>query len=286
VIDHRDLTFTTVSENTSTRVGLVGEWGLSILIAVGARRFLLDAGASACTVSNADALGVDLRSIDAIILSHGHYDHTGGLAAVLARIGRQTRVIAHESALEPKFMKRPGDESYRYIGMPHRREALETAGARFELTASPVWLTDDVATSGEEPFTTDFEPLAPGFFVKRDERFQPDTMADDQSLYIRTDLGLVIVLGCAHRGTINIIRHARKLMGTSEVDLVLGGTHLGPAPAGQLARTMAELKEMDVKWLGLSHCTGLPAAARLSADFGKRFFFNNAGTVVTLPLRI
>jgi 7,8-dihydropterin-6-yl-methyl-4-(beta-D-ribofuranosyl)aminobenzene 5'-phosphate synthase len=227
---------------------------------------------------------VDLRSIDAIILSHGHNDHTGGLAAVLARIGRGIRVIAHQATLEPKYGRRAGTEHHRYNGMPHRREALEAAGARFELTASPTWLTDDIVASGEEPITTDFEAVTPTAFVKRGDRFEPDPMADDQSLYVRTDRGLVVLLGCAHRGMVNIILHARTLMQTREVYLVVGGTHLGFAPEEQVTPTIAALKEMQVQWLGLSHCTGLSLAGRLSDAFGDRFFPNNAGAVITLPL--
>jgi 7,8-dihydropterin-6-yl-methyl-4-(beta-D-ribofuranosyl)aminobenzene 5'-phosphate synthase len=109
-------------------------------------------------------------------------------------------------------------------------------------------------------------------------------MADDQSLYLRTELGLVVLLGCAHRGAVNIIRHARELTGTARVYLVAGGTHLGPAPERQITATIAELKELDVRWLGLSHCTGLKVAARLDAQLGGRFFFNNAGSVITLPI--
>lgn len=283
MVDHRHLTIAILAENASTRPGILGEWGLSMLVSTEDRRFLLDTGASHSTVSNADAVGIDLEGIDAIVLSHGHSDHTGGLAAVLARTG-SVRVIAHPAALEPKYGA--GDEPgrFRYGGIPHRREALESAGARFELAASPTWLTEHIAASGEEPLSTDFQAVSTRHFIKRSDQFVPDPMDDDQSLYIRTDLGLVILLGCAHRGCINIIRHAQALMRTQEVYLVAGGTHLGPASSEQTGRTIAALKEMGVRWLALSHCTGLTVASRLSAEFGGRFFFSNAGTTIAFPI--
>ena len=133
--------------------------------------------------------------------------------------------------------------------------------------------------------TTDFEAVMPSAFLKTEGGYVPDPLADDQSLYIRTDQGLVILLGCAHRGVVNIVRHARELMGTERVHMIVGGTHLHPASSEQLERTIAALKDLEVQWLGVSHCTGMKASARLAAVFAERFFFNNAGTVIRFPFR-
>ncbi|MBN1630498.1 MAG: MBL fold metallo-hydrolase, partial [Thermoleophilia bacterium] len=170
-----------------------------------------------------------------------------------------------------------------YAGVPYAREALESAGARFELTARPTWLTPDIAVSGEEPMTTDFETVADSLCLKTEQGFVPDAVVDDQSLYIRTDLGLVVVLGCAHRGMINIIRYGQQLAESSKVTMVLGGTHLGPASEAQVERTVEALREIDVQWVGVSHCTGLTVASRLAGEFSGRFFFNNTGRSITFP---
>ena len=103
------------------------------------------------------------------------------------------------------------------------------------------------------------------------------------ALIIDADFGLVVILGCAHRGIINTIRHAQKLTGKEPVYAVIGGTHLFGASEERLEKTIADLKEMGIQRLGVSHCTGFAASARLAQEFGDIFFLNNAGTQVTLP---
>lgn len=280
------LTITTVSENTSTGRGLLGEWGLCMLVQAGGRKLLLDTGASDHVTRNLDTLKVDLSGLEAIVLSHGHYDHTGGLAAVLGRAGgAEVPVIAHPAIWGPKYSKNAKTGRYSFTGLPHRSEELERQGARFRLSKAPTWFGEDIAASGEEPMRTDFEAVMPSAFLKTEGGYVPDPLADDQSLYLRTDQGLVILLGCAHRGVVNIVHHARELMGTERVHMIVGGTHLHPASREQLERTIAALKDLEIQWLGVSHCTGMKASARLAAAFGERFFFNNAGTVIRFPFR-
>jgi 7,8-dihydropterin-6-yl-methyl-4-(beta-D-ribofuranosyl)aminobenzene 5'-phosphate synthase len=286
MISAETIRITTLVENSTSVAGVLAEWGISIFVEAVANSFLLDTGTSGIAVPNADRLGIDLKKTEAIVLSHGHYDHTGGLEAVLQRIGRpELRIVAHPEVFGKKYSYRKKKNTYRYAGTPHCRDRLESLGARFELGTAPVWLTEDIAASGEEPLTTDFESVADNLRLKQDDGFIQDPMADDQSLYIRTDLGLIIILGCAHRGMINIIRHARKLMDTDRIYMVIGGTHLGPASQEQVDKTVQALREMDVAWLGVSHCTGLPVAARLAREFEGRFFFNSAGTVLRLPYK-
>lgn len=275
---------TTLSENTASALprGLLGEWGLSILVEADSTKVLLDAGASVSAVHNGDLLGVDWSKIDAIVLSHGHYDHTGGLREVLKRIRKQIKIIAHPDVWDKKYIRLSQDQQPTYIGIPFQKAELENLGAEFQLTAEPVWLSDHLVTSGEIPMTRDYEAIDPGLQVKKNDALLPDPLADDQALFIKTDQGLVVVLGCAHRGAVSTLRHARRVTGVESMDTVIGGTHLIRASEVQMELTIAELKEMGVQRLGVSHCTGMPAAVRLAQEFGQNFFFNNTGTVVTL----
>jgi 7,8-dihydropterin-6-yl-methyl-4-(beta-D-ribofuranosyl)aminobenzene 5'-phosphate synthase len=280
------LRITTVSENTSGSPALLGQWGLCVLVEAEDHRFLIDTGASSSVSQNVDVLGINLDLVDAIVLSHGHYDHTGGLRAILAKIKKKpVRIVAHPEVWGLKYGRNRKTGKYSYVGMPFRPEELERLGAQFELTSEPTWLTEDIVGSGEEPMTTSYEGVANNLFVKNKTGYEPDTLIDDQSLYIRTDLGLIIVLGCAHRGIINIIRYAQQLMKMDQVYMVLGGTHLGPASEEQVTSTIEALKDIDLRWLGVSHCTGQKVAAKVNQAFGDRFFYNNTGTIVSFPFK-
>jgi len=279
------LKLTTLSENSAATGGVCAEWGLSIFVEAGSRKILLDTGASAAVVQNAHHLGIDIRSVDTIVLSHGHGDHTGGLPAVLSSVDGQVPVIAHPDVWDLKYSRNTKTGTHRFVGIPHRVEYLESLGADFELTEVPHWITDDIATSGSVPMTSRFESVADNLVRSIDDDFTQDPMHDDLSLFIRTDLGLVIVLGCAHRGMINIITHARDVMDTEEVYMVVGGTHLISASKERLSATVETLRDLGVTWLGVSHCTGFHAAARLEYEFPERFFTNYAGTSITFPFQ-
>ena len=277
-----EIRITTLSENTAGPGNFLGEWGLSILIEAAGLKLLLDCGQSISAVHNADVLGVDLGKIDKVILSHGHYDHTGGLRPVLSRMKKRIEIIAHPDIWAAKYACRPG-RADRYIGIPYQRDEMESLGACFKQEKGPTRITDAIMTSGEIPMVTEFENIPPDLQVKGTGGFLPDKILDDQALILQTGAGLVVILGCAHRGIINTIYHAQQLTGVKKLHAVLGGCHLSNAPQERVRLTINALKEMGVERLGVCHCTGLPAAATMAQEFGKRFFFNTAGTVIKLP---
>ena len=133
-------------------------------------------------------------------------------------------------------------------------------------------------TTGEIPMVTDYEEIDPMLLVQKDDTIIPDPIADDLTLIIKSGEGLVVIFGCGHRGVINTLIHAQKLTGEKRIFAVIGGIHLINASEERLLRTASALREMGVRMLGVSHCTGLRASSWLAQEFGDVFFFNNAGT--------
>lgn len=276
-----EIKITTLSENTAN-YGFLAEWGLSILVEVDGMRILVDTGLSISAVHNAKTLGIDLSQIDRIVLSHGHADHTGGLREVLKLTG-EVEVIAHPDIWSAKYTRRDNEGKEQYIGVPYPKDELENLGARFNLTKKPVRISENIMTTGEIPMVTDYEEIENNLFIKENDTLIPDPLMDDLALVIDTYFGLVVILGCAHRGIVNTLRHAQEITQRDLVYAAIGGTHLFRASKERIDKTIADLKSMGVQKLGVSHCTGYRASAWLFQEFGDVFFPNNAGTRFTLP---
>jgi 7,8-dihydropterin-6-yl-methyl-4-(beta-D-ribofuranosyl)aminobenzene 5'-phosphate synthase len=272
---------TTLSENTAAFAGLLAEHGLSVFIETDEANVLLDTGLSISVCNNAEALGIRLRTVDKIVISHGHHDHTGGLRDVLRKMRKKTDIIGHPDIMASKYTQRKGFPPG-YIGIPFDLRELESLGANFVLTPEPVQISEHITTSGEIPMKTAYEEIDPFLKAKEGDEIVPDKLLDDRALFIKTDKGLVIILGCAHRGIINTIYHAQEITGEKRVDMVIGGCHLMNSNEERVWQTIAALKELEVRKIGVSHCTGLPAAAMMAGAFGEDFFFNNAGTRIEL----
>ena len=278
----KTLRIVTLSENTAFANGFYAEWGLSVLAETEEGNILLDTGNGVSAIQNAERLGIDLANIHKLVLSHGHSDHTGGLRDFLRRRNKEIEIIAHPDVFALKYGRRKG-EPYHFSGIPFRREELESRGARFALTAEPVKISENILTTGEVPMVTDFEKVVDNAFRKVGTEMVPDDIKDDQSIVLKTDYGLVVLLGCAHRGVVNHLLHAQNIAGVKEIHTVVGGCHLFNAKKEQVDKTVSALKEFNIQQLGVSHCTGMKPSFAMMQEFGDRFYFNNAGTVKTVP---
>ncbi len=257
-------------------LGLKAEHGFSVFVEKDGRHFLYDTGQFGICVDNALPLRCDLASIEAILLSHGHIDHTGGLAAVLAAIGRQVTVAGHERIFDKKYVVRDNNlEIFGrrdvYIGIPFQREYLETfLKARFDLRNNFTDIAPGVWLTGEVPCSNNFEKIPDAFCVARAGGFAKDDFADDNSLVIDTGTGVVVVLGCAHRGMVNILACVKKTL-RKRIRAVIGGTHLHDADHGQVEATVNFMrgffKEEQTELFAPAHCTGLATIAALARDF-------------------
>jgi 7,8-dihydropterin-6-yl-methyl-4-(beta-D-ribofuranosyl)aminobenzene 5'-phosphate synthase len=269
---------TIISENCVYHVpGAVAEHGLSIFMETDCGNYLLDTGQGKAIVNNALVLGIDLRTIKGIIMSHHHWDHTGGLGPVLDLRG------AVDIYTHPDFFK----ESYsvtgntaRYIGVPYPRPLLEAKGATFKFSAEFRQIEPGLWLTGEVPRRTDYELGDGKQMIKSGKGYVKDDLQDDQSVVVETGKGLFIILGCCHAGIINTLSYIMEKMGRRPIYAVIGGTHLGPVSDMQRDKSIAALKGFDIERLGVSHCTGQKTASLLAGEFGERFFFCNVGTVV------
>ena len=278
-----EIKITTLSENTAG-AGCLGERGLSILVEADGRQVLFDTGAGFSAVYNAHLMGIDLAAVECIVLSHGHYDHTGGLREVLTRMRKKIDIFAHPDVWTRKYGRMEGGPE-RYVGIPFVREGLEAMGASFQLSEKRVKLTDHIMTTGQIPMVNDYEIVEKYLLVKENGELKQDSLNDDLALILDTEYGLVVILGCAHHGIVNTLQRAKEITGKDLIYAAIGGTHLVHASRERQEKTAAALQEMEVQYLGVSHCTGFKASAYLAQVFGDRFFINNAGTRLTLPFK-
>lgn len=255
---------------TKKKQGLKAEHGLSILMEVSEPRLslLMDTGQSPKTLShNMEILGVEPNGINAVFVSHGHYDHTGGLPSVLKQLNKPIPVVAHPGIFRPIFKF---DPYIKYVGTPFKRSHVESWGGVPLLARTPVKIVNGVLATGEIERATSFEKTQ-GFWTLQKGRFVEDVMKDDQALILDVeDKGLAVISGCAHAGIINTINRAQTLMGNKKTYAVIGGFHLVGAGRERMKSTIDSLTEINPDLISPCHCTGSSAVKEMIRVFGER----------------
>lgn len=230
-------------------------------------------------MDNLNTLEIDAQSIDGVILSHGHYDHCGGLLPLLKKIGSR-RVVAHPEVFRERFWQ--GQHEERNISMQHPREELEKVGAQFDLQPEMISVAPGLYFSGKIERSCAMEKGDPHLVCRNESgtEWAEDDFPDDAALAVDTPKGLLILLGCAHSGLINTVEYFKRKLEGKRIHVIVGGTHLGPASDEQFDETVKYLAQLDFDRLGVSHCTGQMRSAQLFARFPNKVFFASVGTTM------
>lgn len=268
---------------------ILAEHGFSTLITLThgreQRRLLFDFGFSEDgAIRNAETLNADLSTVDVMVLSHGHPDHTGGLEAMAAAVGRKgIELVVHPAAFKhPRFLK---TQSGQKISFPiFSRDRVTAADITLAETKTPRPLIDNHALFlGQIPRKTDFELGSPGLIVEDNGEEKPDGMEDDSALVFNVSgRGLVILTGCAHAGIINTVNYAIDVTGINEVFAIMGGFHLSNADFSTVVEpTTNNLIDFSPRHIIPTHCTGRHATNYMENTMPAQFILNMAGTKLT-----
>jgi 7,8-dihydropterin-6-yl-methyl-4-(beta-D-ribofuranosyl)aminobenzene 5'-phosphate synthase len=260
-----------VDNNTLTDRYFTGEPGLSFFLETPEKKMLFDTGYSGLFLANAEMMGISLRDLDAVVLSHGHLDHSGGLVALVRHLteakieGKAHRVpelIAHTRCFIPKE-KLPLQNTGSILNEEEARRQFAV-----NLSDKPVWITEDLVFLGEIPRNYAFEQYSPGNRknILPDGSRVPDLLLDDSALAFRSDAGLVIITGCSHAGICNITEYAREVCSERRVADITGGLHLLSPEPGRITMTGKYLQGLHLKTLHACHCTSLMAKIALAAQ--------------------
>lgn len=245
-----------MDNHTEIDVYYLGEPAVSYWLETEGKAFLFDTGYSHAFLQNADAMGLDVTKAEAILLSHSHNDHTGGLKPLLERhFPQKPRLIAHPDALLPHT------DHGMDIGCPLAQAELAEKTALL-LTAEPVWLSEKLVWLGEIPRIHPFEqPYAIGT-VEREGQETADFMQDDTALVYCGKEGLFVITGCSHAGICNILSYAKQVTGVEKIHAVLGGLHLFDVDERAL-ETISFLEKENISVLYPCHCTSFEVRAAL-----------------------
>lgn len=265
-------------ENTTPSPGLIGEYGFSALIETQGHRYLFDTGSAGAVLENARILNDSLDRLEAMIISHGHFDHTGGVLQIVER-NPGIKIYGHPGIFVQRYVG-SGKSKTREIGAGFSAESLELAGAEFCPAMGFQQIGPGVSLTGYIPRTNSFEDAGGDFWKESPEGLIKDMIDDEIALVLEHPDGLVVVSGCSHAGLVNTLDYAMKMTGCKQIQTFIGGTHLMHAGPERMSKTIDALNEIDFKRLAVGHCTGFNAAASLKQVFGARVVKMETGMVL------
>ena len=267
---------------------LLAEYGLALLIQSrrGDEKFTIlhDFGLSGqALLNNLDYMNFDPGEVDAMVLSHGHIDHYGGLAKFLAtykdRLVRHPALyVGHDDVFAPRWKVKGEKKSFQ--GQLDRNDVAENA--RIVLANDPIVMGGHACLSGTIPMTAEHELSSPSARVEKQGSLEKDRFEEELAICYRLqDKGLVVIMACAHRGLVNTVAHTRAVTGVDRVHAVLGGLHLAKTPPRAFDKTIGALEAWQVKHVVPMHCTGAAATDNLHRRLSQQTRANATGTVLS-----
>ena len=245
------------------------EHGFSAWIEADDRRILFDTGQSGALQANAERLGIDLGTADSLVLSHGHYDHTGTLPEFLA-VNNQARIYMVDTVKIDRWSNKPGTDP-RSIGIPEksRQALLALPPGRIHELDTPLYLMPGVGVTGPVPRNSALEDTGGPFYLDNASN-DHDFIEDDQSMWFETDDGIIILLGCCHAGLVNTVDYIRRVSGKEKIRGIIGGMHLVNADDKRLNYTFDAMKEWKPEFLVPCHCTGEEQTVAMVGTIGDK----------------
>lgn len=275
-----EITITTLIENNpDDKNELYFEHGLSMLIEAEGMRILFDTGQSGNFIKNAISMNKDLSNLDVVIISHGHYDHSGGFEKLVNENYVIPKLIVGEEFFCDKF-KKEGEQEYKHNGNSFDEEFLvDNHIPVMKIHEEMTYLSNHIVVFHHFASVNEFEIRNSRFYIYENGTYVLDDFHDEIALGIITEKGLVVVVGCSHFGIINILNSIKERL-KMPIYAVVGGTHLMEADETRLHRTIEAMKNSKIQMVAVSHCTGDMGIQRIRNEFGEYFIYNNTGKVI------
>ncbi len=268
--------FAFLMENKTNTTGIVAEHGLSVYIETEGKKILFDAGATDLFAENAKVMGIDLAGVDMAVVSHGHYDHTGGFP-LFCTMNDKAPVYIHKNAFRESYILKDGELYGKNDGIRWTEGETEMMKERLVLTDAPLMITDDMAITGTIEPEEGFTPTERFYYRDDDGNVTEDDMSHEQCLVIRRPEGLYIFSGCSHTGVLSALKAGKKLFPGEKVAVLVAGMHLYAASADERRRVVDELVAEAPERVMPVHCTGMDAICELRNALGDRCVTAMAG---------
>ncbi|HEY8891370.1 MAG TPA: MBL fold metallo-hydrolase [Clostridium sp.] len=277
-----NLKITTLIENNPDDNNLLSsEHGLSLYIEIDEMKILFDTGQSGDFIKNAEKLNVDLSNLKYVVLSHGHYDHTGGFRNLVDKIGNSYKLIAGKDFFNNKY-KLVEKDNYKHIGNSFDKKYIRQNNIQVKYIEEDIfYITENIMIFSNFKISNDIEQINKIFQIKQDENYVVDNFSDEIVLVVRHEKGLLVIVGCSHVGIVNILENIVERTGMSIYGIV-GGTHLVEADEQRLKTTMNYFKEKNICILAMSHCTGKYAVEKIRHEFVDEFVYNTTGNIIEI----